>query len=156
MRKIRVLCVGRKQETYLKSGIEIYLKKLQRYCEIEFKTIREAIYSSGTMTQWHAKEWKEIQSQLHNNSFLIVCDEKGSTLSSKAFARKLEDVALQGFSNIDFVIGGAYGLPAEVKSRANLVLSLSPMTFTHQMFRLFLVEQIYRAFTILKGEKYHH
>jgi 23S rRNA (pseudouridine1915-N3)-methyltransferase len=156
MRKIRVLCVGRKQEPYLKSGIEAYLKKLQRYCEIEFKTVREATYSSGTSKQWHAKEWKEIQNHLHKSSFLIACDEKGSSLSSKAFARKLADISMQGFSSIDFVIGGPYGLPEEVKNRANFVLSLSPMTFTHQMFRLFLIEQIYRAFTILKGEKYHH
>ncbi len=156
MRKIRILCVGRKQEAYLKSGIEIYLKKLQRYCKIEFKTIREATYSSGTTAQWHAKEWLEIQGQLQKNSFLIACDERGESLSSKFFASKLGDVTLQGFSSIDFVIGGAYGLPAEVKNRADFVLSLSPMTFTHQMFRLFLVEQIYRAFTILKGEKYHH
>jgi 23S rRNA (pseudouridine1915-N3)-methyltransferase len=156
MRKIKVLCVGKKQEAYLQSGIETYLKKLQRYCEIEFKTVREAVYSSGTIKQWHTKEWKEIQNHLQKNSFLIACDEKGSTFSSKAFARKLEDISMQGFSSIDFVVGGAYGLPAEVKDRAHFVFSLSPMTFTHQMFRLFLIEQIYRAFTILKGEKYHH
>ncbi len=140
----------------MKSGIETYLKKLQRYCEIEFKTIREATYSSGSSKQWHAKEWKEIQSHLQKSSFLIACDEKGSSFPSKAFARKLADISMQGFSNIDFLVGGPYGLPVEVKKRANLVLSLSPMTFTHQMFRLLLIEQIYRAFTILKGEKYHH
>ncbi|NQU66103.1 MAG: 23S rRNA (pseudouridine(1915)-N(3))-methyltransferase RlmH [SAR324 cluster bacterium] len=156
MRKIRILCVGKKQETYLNSGIETYQKKLQRYCELEFKTIREADYSSGTPKQWHAKEWKEIQNQLHATAFLIACDEMGVCYSSKAFANKLENIALQGVSRIDFVVGGPYGLPTEIRSRANLVLSLSTMTFTHQMFRLFLVEQIYRALTILNGEKYHH
>lgn len=156
MRKIRVLWFGKKQETYLKSGIEIYQKKLQRYCEVEFKTIREADYSSGTLKQWHAKEWKEIQNHLHSKAFLIACDETGTCYSSRTFAQKLEAISLQGFSKIDFVVGGPFGLPAEIKSRANLVLSLSPMTFTHQMFRLFLVEQLYRAFTILNGEKYHH
>ncbi len=69
MRKIKILCVGKKQEAYLKTGIETYLKKLQRYCEIEFKTVREAAYSSGTTKQWHAKEWKEIQNHLQKKLF---------------------------------------------------------------------------------------
>ncbi|MBU2644289.1 23S rRNA (pseudouridine(1915)-N(3))-methyltransferase RlmH [bacterium] len=156
MRKIRILCVGRKQETYLKSGIEIYRKKLKRYCEFELKTIREADYSRGMQAQWLNKEYQAIQTQLRPNTFLIACDETGISLSSVDFARQLEQITNQGQSKIDFIIGGPYGLPPEIKNQANLLFRLSAMTLTHQMVRLFLVEQIYRAFTILNGEKYHH
>ncbi len=156
MRKIRILCIGKKQEPYLKSGVEIYEKKLKRYCRFELTPLKEADYGKGSIKQWHQKEWKEIQNKLNPQTYLIACDEKGTSLSSTRFAEKLESIANQGCSRIDFVIGGPYGLPQEVRNQSDMMLSVSPMTLTHQMVRLFLAEQIYRAFTIINGEKYHH
>lgn len=156
MRNIRILCIGKKQEAYLTSGVEIYEKKLKRYCHFEMTSLKEANYGKGSIKQWHQKEWKEIQNQFRPQTYVIACDEKGKLLSSTHFAEKLQKIANQGYSRIDFVIGGPYGLPQEIRTQSDMILSVSPMTMTHQMVRLFLAEQIYRAFTIMKGEKYHH
>mgnify|MGYP002725697613 CR=1 FL=1 len=156
MRQIRVLCVGKKQEPYLKTGIDVYQKKLQRYCRFELIPLKEANYGKGSKLQWQRKEQKEIESQYRPQTYIIACDEKGETLSSPQLADKLKSIANQGFSKIDFVVGGPFGLPQEIKAGSHLMLSLSSMTLTHQMIRLLLAEQIYRAFTIIKGEKYHH
>jgi len=156
MRKVRVLCVGKKQEAYLKTGIEIYQKKLRRYCDFELLALREANYGKGSIKQWHKQEQEEITNKLRPQTYVIACDEGGKSLSSALFAKKLEGISNQGLSRIDFIVGGPYGLPPAVKNQADLILSFSSMTLTHQMIRLFLVEQIYRGFTILNGEKYHH
>lgn len=156
MRKIRMLCVGKKQEPYLQSGIEVYQKKLKRYCQFEVVPLREANYGKGSARQWAEKEQKEIENQIQSQTFLIACDEKGTTLSSPQFAEKLSSIANQGYSKIDFIVGGPFGLPEGIKKRSDMMFSLSHLTLTHQMIRLFLAEQIYRAYTIIKGEKYHH
>lgn len=156
MRQVRILCVGKKQESYLKTGIEIYQKKLQRYCRFELKPVPEADYGRGSMEQWQRREQEEIESQYRPQTFIISCDESGESFTSTRFADKLKSIANQGFSRIDFVIGGPFGLPQKIKAESHMLLSLSSMTLTHQMIRLFLVEQIYRAFTIIRGEKYHH
>ena len=156
MRKIRILCVGKKLESYLKTGIEIYRKKLQRYCQFDMSLLKEADYSKGSIQQWQIKEQREIENRLKSQTFIIACDETGTHLTSAQFADQLEKVAGQGYSRIDFIIGGPYGLPPEIKKQANMVFSMSLMTLTHQMARLILIEQIYRAFTIINGEKYHH
>jgi len=156
MRNIRVLCIGKKQEPYLKTGIEIFQKKLNRYCHFELVLLKEADYAKGSIQQWQLKEQQEIESRLQSQSYVIACDETGKGLSSSQLAGQFEMVANQGCSKIEFIIGGPYGLSGEISKRADLVLSLSCMTLTHQMARLILIEQIYRAFTIINGEKYHH
>lgn len=156
MRKIRILCVGRKLETYLQNGIARYEKKLRRYCNLEIKSLREADYGKGSIELWHQRELQEIQRHLQPRAFQVVCDETGAQLTSREFAATIGHAAGRGYSSIAFIVGGAFGLPAVIKEQSDMRLSLSKMTLTHQMARLFLVEQIYRAFTILNGENYHH
>ena len=107
-------------------------------------------------SQQKEKEAELIFSKLNNSDYVILLDEKGKQLSSSAFAGELQSLMNQSIKQIAFVIGGPYGFSDEVYKRANRKLSLSEMTFTHQMVRLFLIEQIYRAFAILQGKPYHH
>lgn len=156
MRKIQIICVGKTQHDYLKTGIEQFEKKLRRICNLKWTTVKEADYSRGTTSQWRKEEGKRILKALPESHFIFACDEKGRQFSSISFANKLTQLNNAGHSQCCFLIGGAFGLSDEIVSKANLKLSLSTMTFTHQMVRLFLIEQIYRAFTIINNEKYHH
>lgn len=156
MRKIRIICVGKTQDSHLNEGLKIYENKLKRYCKLEWLIVKEANYSSGNKTNWLNTEAKNISKALSTKNFTIVCDEKGKQFSSTEFASKVSTLANQGISNIDFIIGGAFGLPKEIVLASQLKLSFSKMTFTHQMIRLILAEQIYRVFTIINNEKYHH
>ena len=156
MRKIKVLAVGAKPKDYIGEGISKFEKKIRRYCDLELQWIKEANYSSGDPAVWLDIESQRIEKRLSKESVKIACDEKGKQLTSVDFSMEFEKWATKGFSSFDFIVGGAYGLHDRIKQSAQLILSFSPMTMTHQMFRLFLIEQIYRAFTIINGEKYHH
>ena len=156
MKKIRILCVGKTKEHFLTEGIELFAKKLGRYCDLSTVIIKEARYVSGNSHQWLKFEEEGILKHLRSKNFTIICDERGKQLSSINLSKSFVKWANQGYSHFDFVIGGAYGFSDEIKKKANFLLSFSPMTMTHQMFRLFLYEQVYRSFTIIKGEKYHH
>lgn len=156
MRKIRIICVGKNRDPYLKSGIELYEKKLKRYCKLDWEIIKEANYNRESQVQWVQEESTRLIRTISPKSFTIACDEHGASFSSTKLANQFGNAANKGFSQIDFVIGGAFGLSKDLSSKANLTLSLSPLTFTHQMVRLILIEQIYRVFTILNNEKYHH
>ena len=156
MRKINIICVGKSQEQYLREGIKSYEKKINRYCSLNWHVIKEANYSSGSRESWLESEYNRLSKFLSERSYSIACDEKGSLLSSRELAQLFSKTANSGFSQMDFFIGGAYGLPEKICMKVNQKLSFSPMTFTHQMVRLILIEQIYRAFTILNNENYHH
>lgn len=156
MRKVRIIWVGKTQDKYIKEGLAIYEKKIKRYCKFEFVTVKEASYKSGTPEQWMAEEAERLEKVLSSSNYTVMCDEKGKLFSSVEFANAIADRSNKGTSSFDFVIGGAYGFSKEMKKKADLLLSFSPMTMTHQIFRLMLSEQVYRAFTIIKGEKYHH
>ncbi|MCG8337159.1 MAG: 23S rRNA (pseudouridine(1915)-N(3))-methyltransferase RlmH [Proteobacteria bacterium] len=156
MRKIRVVCIGKTQDAYLTEGIKIFEKKLKRFCSFSWVFVKEAAYKKGNKNNWLAEENDRLQKTLGPGHFTIACDEKGQTHTSPKLAGLFQSIANSGHSQIDFIIGGAYGLPQEILQKANLKLSLSEMTFTHQMIRLLLIEQIYRAFTILNNIKYHH
>lgn len=156
MRKVRILCVGKTQDSYIQEGVFIFEKRLKHYCDFQFQVVKEANYRTGTKQQCLEEEGKRLMKLINPSNFTVICDEHGKKMTSVQFAEGFTKWANQGFSQFDFVIGGAYGFSEEVKQSANLVLSFSPMTLTHQMFRLFLIEQIYRSFTIVKGEKYHH
>ena len=129
-------------------GVSEYVKRIKIFSKIVIKEISEC----RTVDE----EGEKLLAQVPQNSFLIVLDVAGETLTSEKFAEKISALNLRGISEITFIIGGAFGLSDSVRQAANFKLSLSAMTFTHQMARLILVEQIYRAFKINRGEPYHY
>lgn len=157
--KIRIVAVGKLKEKYLREGVAEYEKRLAPFASVEILETREEYMaenpSEAQRQQTLAKEGERLLRLVPERSFLIVLDVKGKLLSSEALAKELASLALQGRSDLTFLIGGAFGLSPAVRERADLRISFSPMTFTHQMVRLLLYEQIYRAFKINRGEKYH-
>ena len=157
--KIRIVAVGKLKEKYLREGVAEYEKRLAPFASVELRETREEYMaenpSEAQRQQTLAKEGERLLRLVPERSFLIVLDVKGKLLSSEALAKELASLALQGQSDLTFLIGGAFGLSQAVRERADLRISFSPMTFTHQMVRLLLYEQIYRAFKINRGEKYH-
>ena len=157
--KIRIVAVGKLKEKYLREGVAEYEKRLAPFASVELLETREEYMaenpSEAQRQQTLAKEGERLLRLVPERSFLIVLDVKGKLLSSEALAKELASLALQGQSDLTFLIGGAFGLSPAVRDRADLRISFSPMTFTHQMVRLLLYEQVYRAFKINRGEKYH-
>jgi 23S rRNA (pseudouridine1915-N3)-methyltransferase len=155
--KICLLVIGKTDEDYLQKGLEIFLKRIPHYILFEMKVIPDIKNSKNlSEEQQKEKEGKLILQQILSSDELFLLDEKGLEASSIDFARFLEKKMLSGIKRLVFVIGGPYGFSENVYSRANGKVSLSKMTFSHQMVRLIFTEQLYRAFTILKGEPYHH
>ncbi|MEO6850664.1 MAG: 23S rRNA (pseudouridine(1915)-N(3))-methyltransferase RlmH [Mucilaginibacter sp.] len=155
--KITLLIVGKTEDAYLKEGIDKYLKRLKHYAKIELVEIAELKNTKAlSPEQQKAKEAELILKKLSPTDYIILLDENGQQLSSPQFAAYLDKKAISSVANLVFIIGGPYGFDEALYQRANDKLSLSRMTFSHQMVRLFFVEQLYRAFTIIKGEPYHH
>ncbi len=155
--KIYMLVIGKTDEAYLQKGIEIFLKRIPHYISFEMKVIPDIKNSKNlSEEQQKEKEGELIIQQLSQSDELFLLDEQGIEFSSMEFARFVEKKMISGQKRLFFVIGGPYGFSAAIYSRANGKLSLSRMTFSHQMVRLIFVEQLYRAMTILKGEPYHH
>ena len=152
---INFLVVGKTENSYLKEGITEYIQRIGRYVNFE-KT--ELIVKGNTTEQKVVLQLEsaKILQNLKNTDFVVLLDERGEQLSSDKFSKKLEDLQNKGISRLVFICGGAYGFGVEVYERANLKMSLSMMTYTHQMVRLIFLEQLYRAYTIMKNEKYHH
>ena len=157
--KIRIVAVGKLKEKYLRQGVAEYEKRLAPFAAVELSEIGEERMpenpSEAEKEEALAKEGERLLRLVPQKSFLVVLDVAGQLLSSEALAGKIAALALAGKSDITFLIGGAFGLSEVVRKRADLRLSFSPMTFTHQMVRLLLYEQVYRAFKINRGEKYH-
>ncbi len=155
--KVTLLQIDKTTESYLNEGISIYLKRLKNYTAFDISTINvpKAVRMRPEAEQ-KSEEAKLILKQLKETDHLVILDEGGNLLNSVGFSEFLGKKALQNVKNLVFLIGGPYGFDEIIYKRANYKLSLSPMTFSHQMIRLFFVEQLYRAFTISKGERYHH
>ena len=157
--KITLACVGKIKEKYLTAGIEEFTKRLTPFCKLETIAINEERMpedpSPAEKEQVLAKETERLLAVIPQNSYVIVLDVIGSLISSEELAAKFDKLALGGNSHITFVIGGAFGYTDALRKRADETISFSRMTFTHQMIRLLLIEQIYRAFKISRGEKYH-
>lgn len=155
--KIELWAIGKTNEKYLEEGIAIYLKRLKHYLNFEFIIISD-VKQAGNLnaTQLKNKESEMVFSRLKNEDFLILLDENGDAFTSQAFADFIEQKLQLSYKRIVFLIGGAYGFSEDLYARANGKLSLSKMTFSHQMVRLFFVEQLYRAMTILRNEPYHN
>lgn len=157
--KITVLAVGKIKEKYLKDGILEYSKRLSRFCELQIVEVEDEqaadSLSPAQEEQVRKREAEKLLKKLKEGTFVVVLDVKGAKLDSEAFAAKLQSYFISGSSHITFVIGGSLGLHESVAHKAGLKLSLSEMTFPHQLTRLILLEQVYRAFKINNGETYH-
>jgi 23S rRNA (pseudouridine1915-N3)-methyltransferase len=154
---LSLLTVGKTDIKWVKEGLDLYVSRLRHYVPFTLTEIPELKKVSAlSEAQIKEKEGELILKQLGPSDVLVLLDEKGNTYRSVDFARWLQGQLNQGGRNLVFVIGGAYGFSPAVYARANSLLSLSPMTFSHQMVRTVFAEQLYRAFTILKGEPYHH
>ncbi|KAA8825547.1 23S rRNA (pseudouridine(1915)-N(3))-methyltransferase RlmH [Bifidobacterium reuteri] len=157
--QIDIIAPGRVKEQYLRDAIDEYSKRLSRYCKLNIievadeKTPEHA--SEGIERQIKVKEGERIAKHLRDGAFLIALAIDGKQLSSEEFAAKIEDWGLHGVSHIQLVIGGSIGLDDAILRRANFKLSFSKMTFPHQLMRVILLEQIYRAYKINAGEPYH-
>lgn len=155
--KICLLVIGKTDEEYLQKGIGIFMKRIPHYILFEMKIIADIKNAKNlSEDQQKEKEGELILQQILSSDELFLLDEQGMEASSVEFARFLEKKMVAGIKRLVFVIGGPYGFSATVYARANGKVSLSKMTFSHQMVRLIFVEQLYRALTILKGEPYHH
>ncbi|MDD6697238.1 MAG: 23S rRNA (pseudouridine(1915)-N(3))-methyltransferase RlmH [Veillonellaceae bacterium] len=157
--KITIVCAGRLKEKYLTAGIAEYKKRLTPFTQFEIREIHEEkmpdALSDAEKQQVLGREGERLLKQVPDGSYLYVLDVYGEEKSSEELADELGRLMVQGRSSITFLIGGAFGLSEDVRRAADCRLSFSRMTFTHQMVRLLLVEQIYRAFKIQRGEKYH-
>ncbi len=153
--KIRIICPGKTKQKFIEEGIAEYTKRLTAFCKLEIiETADVKLSSSNNIEIVKEKEAEIIRKYLKNDNFLIALDEKGKQYGSIDFAGFID--SYKGIRNIDFLIGGVYGLAEELRQKADLLLSFSQMTFTHRMIRMLLVEQIYRSFCILNGKKYHY
>jgi 23S rRNA (pseudouridine1915-N3)-methyltransferase len=154
--KITILCIGKTGSSYLKEGIDIYLNRLKHYAKVEYKELPDVPSKGIDPDILKLKEGELILKNLKSDEVLILLDEKGYHFSSRGFSEFLQKKMNAGTKGMCLVIGGAYGFSDPVYTRANAKISFSKMTFSHEMIRLLLTEQLYRAFTILKGESYHH
>ncbi len=155
--RLTLLMVGKTDENYLKEGIERYAKRLRHYIDFNMETIPDIKRGRSLgIEQQKAREGELILSRQAAFREFHLFDEKGESLTSKEFAAFIQKKMASGLKELVFVIGGPYGFSENVYKQAVSQISLSPMTFSHQLARLLCIEQFYRAFSILKGEPYHH
>ena len=157
--KIKIVTVGKLKEKYLKDGIAEYSKRISRFATVEMIELADEKTPDRASDSENAKildvEGNRILSKIGDREFVVVLAIEGKTLSSEEFSKQLEQASINGSSTLTFVIGGSLGLSKEVKKRANLSVSFGRLTLPHQLMRLVLIEQIYRAFTIQQGSPYH-
>jgi len=154
--KILLITIGDNEDKYLATGFELYAKRLQHYASFDTVIISSQKNKSNSKEAAMKLEAKEILKKITPSDLIILLDEKGKEYASVEFAKQIQKYLNMLGKRMVFIIGGPYGFDSAIKERANQTLSLSKMTFNHQMARLFFLEQLYRAMTILKGEPYHH
>lgn len=153
--KIQFWSIGKAHESYVKEGIEIFTKRISAYYPVSWQIIpppKQALPEAAMKK----KEGESIMNLLQKDDYLVLLDERGKQLKSEQLAAFIQDRADSSLKQLVFLIGGAYGVSSEVQERANYTWSLSPLVFPHQLVRLLLSEQVYRACTINRNEKYHH
>ena len=152
-----LLTIGKTKAVFIKDGIDEYLRRLRRYVPYEIIELPD-VKNAGRLSKEEQKdaEGQQILAYLQSSDHVVLLDERGRQHSSMEFATRLEAIMASGKKRLVMVIGGPYGFSRPVYDRANELLSLSKMTFNHEMVRLFITEQTYRAMTILRGEPYHH
>jgi len=155
--KITLIAVGKTDDSRIADLTQVYIDRLQHYVNFDLHIIPDLKKTKNlSEEQQKNEEGKLILNQLEKSDFVTLLDEKGKKYTSLQFAQLINKRSVSGLKRLVFIIGGPYGFSPDIYSRANSKLSLSDMTFSHQMVRLFAVEQIYRAFTILRNEPYHH
>ena len=157
--KIKIVTVGKLKEKYLKDGIAEYTKRISRFAKLEMIELADEKTPDKASELENQKiletEGARILSKVGERDFVVVLAIEGKTFSSEDFSKQLEQASIKGYSTLTFIIGGSLGLASVVKNRANLSVSFGRLTLPHQLMRLVLVEQIYRAFTIQQGSPYH-
>lgn len=157
--EINIISVGKIKEDYFKKAIEEYEKRLKAYCRVNFIELKDESegknLSDKDIDIILDKEGKRILEKIKERSFIIVLDILGRSIDSVEFSKKINDIMLDGISSIDFIIGGSLGISQEVKDKANYSISFSKFTFPHKLMKVILMEQIYRAFTIINNKTYH-
>ena len=158
MLNIQIICIGKLKETYLKSAIDEYNKRLSRYCKLDIlelpdEKIPEKI-NIKLADEIKSKECNNILNHIKKDSYVIALDLKGKQFTSEEFSSQIEKISMNA-SHITFIIGGSLGLTNELLNNCNQSICFSKMTFPHQLIRVFLLEQIFRAFKIITGETYH-
>ena len=157
--KIQIICIGKLKEKYWTDAVSEYSKRLSRFCDLEITELKEAkLPDKASEAQEQAvieEEGKNILKHVKDGSYVISLEILGKNLTSVELAEKMEELPLMGKSHVTFIIGGSLGLSRDVSKRADFKLSFSKMTFPHQMMRVILLEQVYRAFKINRNEAYH-
>ena len=149
---IKIICLGNIKETYLSDAIKEYKKRLSKYCDLNIIELDDVGVDDSKVAL--KKEEEKILKVLNPKDYIITLEIEGKELTSLEFSKKIEETLIYN-SNITFIIGGSFGLSDEIKKLSNFKLSFSKMTFPHQLFRVILLEQLYRAFKIMNNETYH-
>ena len=156
---IKIICLGKLKEKYLLDGVNEYIKRISKYANISIIELPDETIPENPSEKevLHIQEIEDekIKKNIKPQDYIISLDLTGKQLTSEEFADKIQDISLKGFGTIDFIIGGTTGLSRSLVTNSNFVFSFSKLTFPHQLIRLFLSEQIFRAFKILNNEKYH-
>ena len=159
MFNINIICVGKLKEKYLKEAIDEYSKRLSKYCDLKIIEIQDEKIPDRTnesiIEEIKNKEAEKIISNIKKEAYIICLDLKGKEMTSIEFSENIENIKVNGYNNITFIIGGSLGIANKVLKIAKEKICFSKMTFPHQLFRVFLLEQIYRGFKIASNEKYH-
>ncbi len=159
MLNINIICIGKLKEQYLKNAISEYSKRLSKYCSLSITELQDEKLpnklNSSIISDIKNKECNKILQSIKKDSYVFCLDLKGKEFSSEDFSKKIDSIALNDNSHITFIIGGTLGLNNEVLTKANEKICFSKMTFPHQLIRVFLLEQLFRAFKISRGETYH-
>ncbi len=158
MLTIQIICIGKLKETYLKSAIDEYSKRLSRYCKLDILELPDEKIpdklNTKLLDEIKSKECSNIRQHIKKDSYVIALDLKGKQFTSEDFSSKIQEISMTS-SSITFIIGGSLGLTNELLNTCNEKICFSKMTFPHQLIRVFLLEQIFRAFKIANGETYH-
>ena len=154
-----IISVGKVKDKYLQLGIDEFTKRLSRFCKLELIEVKDEAIAAGALAKEldiaREKEGRLILSRLPDTAYIIVTDVNGKQLTSEQLTAETQNIITYKQSHVVFIIGGSAGLAEEVKKRSDLILSFSKMTFPHQLFKLMLLEQVYRAFKINANESYH-
>jgi 23S rRNA (pseudouridine1915-N3)-methyltransferase len=155
--KLSLWTIGKQHDSYVKEGVELFTKRLSNYFHVEW-TIIPVPKNAGSLSETELKkrEGETVLNMIKTDDYLVALDERGKHLSSEGVSQFIQQRATESTKNLIFLIGGAYGIDAAVMQKAGMKWSLSQLTFPHQLVRLLLAEQLYRACTILRNEKYHH
>ena len=157
--KIKIICVGKIKEKYIVDGINEYAKRLSKYCNLEIIEVMDENFVQNPNIEEieiiKSREENKILKHIGDKDYIISLAINGKQLTSEELADNINNLTISGYSTISFIIGGSHGLSNNILKRSNLLLSFSNLTFPHQLFRLVLLEQIYRSFKIIKKEPYH-